>query len=184
MAPPPPRLAALLLAALLLAAGSGPGAVAAGVFQVRRKFPAGVGGEDAGANISALRVHDGRRHGRLLAAADLPLGGLGLPTDTGYVPALASFFILGRFRCGMLDFVVGIAGPVPARAGSTSQRSSWGRRPGATTSRSTLAATSSGLTASTAKNAPARADSGYRFPLFCFLFVSELQISSAVSILM
>ena len=99
MAPPPPRLAALLLAALLLAASSAPGAVAGSVFQVRRKFPAGVGG-DSGANISALRVHDGRRHGRLLAAADLPLGGLGLPTDTGYVPALASFFILGDFRVG------------------------------------------------------------------------------------
>ena len=38
-----------------------------GVFQVRRRFPAG-----------AL-------HGRLLVAADLPLGGLSLPTDTGYV---------------------------------------------------------------------------------------------------
>jgi hypothetical protein len=160
MAPPPPRFAALLLlATLLLAAGSAAGSV----FPVRRKFPSGVGG-DAGANISALRVHDGHRHGRLLAAADLPLGGLGLPTDTGYVPALASFFILGDFPVGCL-FGCGDywAGP---RAGSTSRRSSSGRRLSATTSRSTLAATSSGLTASPAKNAPARADSGYRFPLF------------------
>ncbi|CAD6264909.1 unnamed protein product [Miscanthus lutarioriparius] len=84
MAPPPPQRAALLLAALLLAvAGSASGATATGVFQVRRKFPVGVGGGAAGANISALRAHDGTRHGRLLAAADLPLGGLGLPTDTG-----------------------------------------------------------------------------------------------------
>ncbi|CAN6227644.1 unnamed protein product [Urochloa humidicola] len=80
--------AALLLAALalplLLAAvvpassGPGPAAATGGVFQVRRKFPPGGGGD-----ISALRAHDGRRHGRLLAAADVPLGGLGLPTDTG-----------------------------------------------------------------------------------------------------
>ncbi|XP_021313607.1 aspartic proteinase-like protein 2 isoform X2 [Sorghum bicolor] len=82
MAPPPPRLAALILLAALLLLLLAAGAAATGVFQVRRKFPAGVGG-GASANISALRVHDGRRHGRLLAAADLPLGGLGLPTDTG-----------------------------------------------------------------------------------------------------
>jgi hypothetical protein len=100
----PPRLAALLLAAplLLALAGSAPGATATGVFQVRRKFPVGVGGGAAGANISALRAHDGTRHGRLLAAADLPLGGLGLPTDTGYVKTLASLFILEGFPGGCL----------------------------------------------------------------------------------
>ncbi|CAO1939067.1 unnamed protein product [Urochloa humidicola] len=80
--------AALLLAALalplLLAAVAPassdpvPAAATGGVFQVRRKFPVG-GGRD----IAALRAHDCRRHGRLLAAADVPLGGLGLPTDTG-----------------------------------------------------------------------------------------------------
>ncbi|CAN6242189.1 unnamed protein product [Urochloa humidicola] len=79
--------AALLLAALALPlllavvapTSSDPAAArATGVFQVRRKFPTGGGG-----NIAALRAHDGRRHGRLLAAADVPLGGLGLPTDTG-----------------------------------------------------------------------------------------------------
>ncbi|CAN6270636.1 unnamed protein product [Urochloa humidicola] len=69
----------LLLAAAAAQARSDAGAAAAtGVFQVRRKFPPGGGG-----NIAALRAHDGRRHGRLLAAADVPLGGLGLPTDTG-----------------------------------------------------------------------------------------------------
>ncbi|PUZ46604.1 hypothetical protein GQ55_7G094000 [Panicum hallii var. hallii] len=72
--------AALLLAALALLLAAAPAAAAPGVFQVRRKFPAG---GDAGGNITALRAHDGRRHGRLLAAADLKLGGLGLPTDTG-----------------------------------------------------------------------------------------------------
>ena len=67
--------AALALLLLVAACSAAPG-----VFQVRRRFPAGGG-------ASALRAHDGRRHGRLLAAADLPLGGLGLPTDTGYVRA-------------------------------------------------------------------------------------------------
>jgi hypothetical protein len=81
-----PRATLLLVAALALllllvaaAASSDPGPPATGVFQVRRKFPNG------GGNIAALRAHDGHRHGRLLAAADVPLGGLGLPTDTGYV---------------------------------------------------------------------------------------------------
>lgn len=112
MAPPPPRRAALLHAALLLllvAAGSAPGATATGVFQVYRKFPVGVGGGTAGANLSALRAHDGNRHGRLLAAADLPLGGLGLPTDTGYVPVLVGLFIWGGFPGGCLIwFWVGV----------------------------------------------------------------------------
>ena len=67
--------AALALLLLVAACSAAPG-----VFQVRRRFPAGGG-------AAALRAHDGRRHGRLLAAADLPLGGLGLPTDTGYVRA-------------------------------------------------------------------------------------------------
>ena len=68
--------AALALLLVVAACSAAPG-----VFQVRRRFPAGGG-------AAALRAHDGRRHGRLLAAADLPLGGLGLPTDTGYVPPL------------------------------------------------------------------------------------------------
>ena len=73
--------AGLLLAALALLLAAAPGSTDTGVFQVRRKYPAG---GDAGGNITALRAHDGRRHRRLLAAADLKLGGLGLPTDTGY----------------------------------------------------------------------------------------------------
>jgi hypothetical protein len=74
--------ALLVLTAALLPVLSG--AAENSVFQVRRKFPAGGTGE--GGNISHLRAHDGARHGRLLAAVDLPLGGLGLPTDSGYVP--------------------------------------------------------------------------------------------------
>ncbi|XP_062225358.1 aspartic proteinase 36-like isoform X1 [Phragmites australis] len=81
-----PRAALLLAAALLAAAAAASSAFraeATGVFQVRRKFPAGGGG--SGGNVSALRAHDSNRHGRLLAAVDLPLGGLGLPNDAGYV---------------------------------------------------------------------------------------------------
>ncbi|KAL6660407.1 hypothetical protein ACP70R_001953 [Stipagrostis hirtigluma subsp. patula] len=74
-----PRAALLLAAALLAAAAAAPRAAATGVFQVRRRFAAGGGG----GNISALRAHDSSRRGRLLATADVPLGGLGLPTDTG-----------------------------------------------------------------------------------------------------
>ncbi|KAG8064390.1 hypothetical protein GUJ93_ZPchr0004g39078 [Zizania palustris] len=73
-----PPAAALLFAALLAAASADHGAVETGVFQVRRKFVSSGGGD-----IGAFRAHDGSRRGRLLAAADLPLGGLGLPTDTG-----------------------------------------------------------------------------------------------------
>ncbi|KAK8462160.1 hypothetical protein SEVIR_1G160600v4 [Setaria viridis] len=60
-------------------------AAATGVFRVRRKFPrhAGGAGEAAEEHLAALRRHDGRRHGRLLGAVDLPLGGVGLPTETG-----------------------------------------------------------------------------------------------------
>uniref|UniRef100_A0A0E0GZ88 Peptidase A1 domain-containing protein n=1 Tax=Oryza nivara TaxID=4536 RepID=A0A0E0GZ88_ORYNI len=81
---PAPAVALLLLvvvvaAAVMLAAVEGAGAEATGVFHVRRSLPAG----GAGAAAEAYRAHDGSRRGRLLAAADIPLGGLGLPTDTG-----------------------------------------------------------------------------------------------------
>ncbi|KAJ6850135.1 aspartic proteinase-like protein 2 [Iris pallida] len=51
-----------------------------GVFSVERKFAGGMR-----SNISDLRAHDSRRHSRMLAAgaADIPLGGLSLPTATG-----------------------------------------------------------------------------------------------------
>jgi hypothetical protein len=81
---PAPAVALLLVvvvvaAAVMLAAVEGAGAEATGVFHVRRSLPAG----GAGAAAEAYRAHDGSRRGRLLAAADIPLGGLGLPTDTG-----------------------------------------------------------------------------------------------------
>ncbi|KAA8538850.1 hypothetical protein F0562_025542 [Nyssa sinensis] len=46
------------------------------VFKVQHKF---AGREKSWA---ALRAHDARRHGRILSAIDLPLGGNGHPTDT------------------------------------------------------------------------------------------------------
>ncbi|KQK05437.1 hypothetical protein BRADI_2g20040v3 [Brachypodium distachyon] len=85
MAPPPSssstRHIVLLLTALLALASALGGVSAAGVFKVRRRF-ARPGGEGGG-NLTAHLAHDGDRHGRLLAAADVPLGGLGLPTGTG-----------------------------------------------------------------------------------------------------
>ncbi|XP_042374660.1 aspartic proteinase 36-like isoform X1 [Zingiber officinale] len=48
-----------------------------GVFRVRHKF---LGRSHT---VGDLRAHDRRRHSRILAAADLPIGGVGIPTDTG-----------------------------------------------------------------------------------------------------
>ena len=72
----------LLLLFVALSAALAPGrAAATGVFEVRRKFRRHDGGD---AHLAALREHDGRRHGRfLLGSVDLPLGGNGLPTETG-----------------------------------------------------------------------------------------------------
>ncbi|KAI5012946.1 aspartic proteinase 36-like [Hordeum vulgare subsp. vulgare] len=82
MAPPPAaRAAAALLLAALLALASSHAAAATGVFQVHRKFRRAAGEE--GGNITAHLAHDVTRRGRLLDAVDVPLGGLGLPTDTG-----------------------------------------------------------------------------------------------------
>lgn len=50
------------------------------VFNVRRKF----GGRES--LLSSSRAHDVRRHGRILSAVDLPLGGNGHPSGTGLVP--------------------------------------------------------------------------------------------------
>ena len=53
------------------------------VFKVKHKFGAGE------RNLAALKAHDDRRHGRSLAAVDLPLGGNGSPTDTALVLSLS-----------------------------------------------------------------------------------------------
>ncbi|KQJ99261.1 aspartic proteinase-like protein 2 isoform X1 [Brachypodium distachyon] len=81
MVPPPNAWAAVVLMAMLLAVVSSHGVGATSVFQVRRKFPRL--GSKGGGDITAHLTHDSNRRGRLLAAADVPLGGLGLPTDTG-----------------------------------------------------------------------------------------------------
>ncbi|XP_058216286.1 aspartic proteinase 36 isoform X1 [Rhododendron vialii] len=47
------------------------------VFNVKHKFEA-----RERRSLAALKAHDDRRHGRSLAAVDLPLGGNGSPTDT------------------------------------------------------------------------------------------------------
>lgn len=78
------RIPMLLLLFAALSALAPGRAAATGVFEVRRKFPRhdgrGAGGDE---HLARLREHDGRRHGRRLASVDLPLGGNGLPTETG-----------------------------------------------------------------------------------------------------
>lgn len=52
------------------------------VFKVQHKF----GGRGAGRSaLTSFRAHDSFRHGRMLGAVDLPLGGNGQPTDAAYV---------------------------------------------------------------------------------------------------
>ncbi|WOL01409.1 aspartic proteinase-like protein 2 isoform X2 [Canna indica] len=51
---------------------------ATGVFKVRHKFQ-----RRRAASIADLRTHDDLRHSRMLAVADLPLGGVGAPTESG-----------------------------------------------------------------------------------------------------
>lgn len=48
-----------------------------GVFRVQRKF------SGLGRSLDDLRAHELHRHGRILGAIDLPLGGNGSPTDAG-----------------------------------------------------------------------------------------------------
>jgi hypothetical protein len=57
-----------------------PCALGNGVFEVRHKFVT----QAQRRNIHLLRAHDVRRHGRMLSAVDLPLGGNGLPSGTGF----------------------------------------------------------------------------------------------------
>ncbi|XP_065013694.1 aspartic proteinase 36-like isoform X1 [Musa acuminata AAA Group] len=79
MSPRRPSSRCLLLGFILLLVllALSTSARATGVFKVRRKF---VGRRPT---VGDLRAHDSRRHSRILSAVDLPLGGLGLPTDTG-----------------------------------------------------------------------------------------------------
>ncbi|KAL5767230.1 hypothetical protein ACOSQ2_014013 [Xanthoceras sorbifolium] len=49
------------------------------VFKVENKFR--IGGKER--TLSALKAHDARRRGRILSSVDLPMGGNGLPSETG-----------------------------------------------------------------------------------------------------
>ncbi|CAA6659818.1 unnamed protein product [Spirodela intermedia] len=69
----------LVVSALLLFSSASVAGKSA-VFHVRRRFTGREGG------LGELRAHDSRRHGRILAAVDLPLGGLGLPSSAGEKP--------------------------------------------------------------------------------------------------
>ncbi|KAK1257888.1 Aspartic proteinase-like protein 2 [Acorus gramineus] len=64
----------LLLLLWFFNVGSG----GSGILTVHHKF----GGRKR-SSIGDLRAHDGIRHGRMLSAVDLPMGGLGLPSDAG-----------------------------------------------------------------------------------------------------
>ena len=55
------------------------------IFEVEHKFKGGK------RTLKELRDHDLRRHGRLLASIELPLGGDSSPTGTGFV-SLFSFY--------------------------------------------------------------------------------------------
>lgn len=48
------------------------------VFPVQRKF------KGPHESLDAIKAHDARRHGRFLSAVDVPLGGNGLPSSTGF----------------------------------------------------------------------------------------------------
>lgn len=65
---------ALLLGLVLAASGNV-------VFKVQNKFKL----EGRESSLTAMRSHDARRHGRLLSAINLQLGGNGNPADTGSI---------------------------------------------------------------------------------------------------
>ena len=56
------------------------------VFEVEHKFK-GRRNENGGRGsfLTSLKAHDSHRHGRMLAALDMPLGGNGSPTDAALV---------------------------------------------------------------------------------------------------
>ncbi|KAK1315367.1 Aspartic proteinase-like protein 2 [Acorus calamus] len=72
------RIAFSLLLLLWLFMFFDVGSGGSGILTVHHKF----GGRKR-SSIGDLRAHDGIRHGRMLSAVDLPMGGLGLPSDAG-----------------------------------------------------------------------------------------------------
>lgn len=55
------------------------------VFEVQHKFKGRTGGNGRASMLTSLKAHDSFRHGRMLAAIDVPLGGNGSPTDAALV---------------------------------------------------------------------------------------------------
>ncbi|GFZ11298.1 eukaryotic aspartyl protease family protein [Actinidia rufa] len=74
------------------------------VFKVKHKFGAGE------RNLAALKAHDDRRHGRSLAAVDLPLGGNGSPTDTALAISLSLSCIYTPCRTTCCYMITGCCG--------------------------------------------------------------------------
>lgn len=70
------------------------------VFRVQHKFK---GREKS---LEALRAHDTRRHGRLLSAVDLPLGGNGHPSEAGsvFLSLIVRCFCFNSFLMFILNF--------------------------------------------------------------------------------
>lgn len=64
------------------------------VFPVQRKF------NGPHRSLDAIKAHDDRRRGRFLAAIDVPLGGNGLPSSTGFVP-FSLFYCLLVFNSNL-----------------------------------------------------------------------------------
>lgn len=67
---------------------------ATGVFKVHHKFAGREG------SLSDFKAHDARRHGRILGVVDIPMGGIGLPSEAGCVPLCNSNFsesLINRF---------------------------------------------------------------------------------------
>lgn len=67
---------------------------ATGVFKVHHKC---AGRERS---LSDFKAHDARRHGRILGVVDIPMGGIGLPSEAGCVPLCNSNFsesLINRF---------------------------------------------------------------------------------------
>lgn len=71
---------------------------ATGVFRVHHKFA----GKER--SLSDFKAHDERRHGRILGAVDIPLGGNGLPSDAGCVAlCICINFLIFSFLSSLSD---------------------------------------------------------------------------------
>ena len=65
------------------------------VFPVERKF------KGPHQSLDAIKTHDANRRGRFLSAVEVPLGGNGLPSSTGFV-SVTCFVCCFKFSEGAL----------------------------------------------------------------------------------